>query len=533
MIAVLTSRSALRQIEAVEKHQRLARLSVAAFIRYRYMATGRTILWNWHLDLLSEVLDAIRMRQLCRVIINMPPRFLKSEVVSQAWQAWMIGRDNSPRSSIVSASYAASLAFRDSRKTLEIIQSSWYEGIFGDIPMVKTQQDDWETKNGASRAAAGALGPITGKGGDHLLADDLLKPMDANSEVVREKTNEWNGEVFRSRLNDTKTGTITHLCQRLHERDPAGYLLEQQRNPDADQWHHINLPLENYEGKAKLYSFGRFRHLRKRDELLHPARIGIKEVKALKVAMRANFEGQYNQRPQKMEGGKLKPRLLNRVSKPAEAIAKEFGLTVSLYIDIAVTEKQVEKDDPDYFAITVMARDQLQRKWILDLWAEQCSIDKAADALIAFWQKWRKLGHGPSVVKGEKIGLQHAFRPMLLAQCRQKNLGMLPLLDMAYSRDATLKLVPLEGALNAGQIWVPGDATWLPPLEAEMRSVPKGAHDDRCTAISYGVQDLEDQAAGDVPMESETLPKFAITGKMLKDSERRRKALLGETDEDD
>ncbi len=533
MIAQIPAVSTLKQLKEIELQHRLARLSVAGFIRYRYMATGRRIIWNWHLDLLSEVLEGIRMRHLKRIIINMPPRFLKSEVVGQAWQAFMIGRDNSSRSSMVSASYAASLAHRDSRKTLEIIQSPWYAGIFGQIELVKTQQDDWETAGGASRAAAGALGPVTGKGGDHLLADDLLKPTEANSELVREKTNDWNGETFRSRLNDTMGGTITHLCQRLHERDPAGYLLEQAKNPDADQWYHVNLPLENVDRKAKVYSYGRFRHLRKRDELLHPERIGTKEVKAMKIAMKNNFEGQYNQRPMKMTGGKFRPALLNRMAKPPEQIAKEMGLIVSFYIDIAVTEKQVEKDDPDFFALAVMARDSLHRKWILDMWSEQCEIDKAADVLIAFWVKWMRLGYGPRFIKGEKIGLQHAFRPMLKAQCRTAGRSMLPLLDMPYSRDATLKLEPFAGALNAGSVWVPEHALWLPALETEMRTVPKGRHDDLCTAVSYGIQDLEDQAAGDVPMATAELPSHVITGKMLEDAERRRKVLLGEIDDDD
>lgn len=530
----LTSRSVLLRVQREEKMRELARLSLAHFVRYRYHAQKKLIVWNWHLDYLCEILEAVTRRELRRTIINIPPRHLKSEVCGQAWPAWMIGRDDSPRSSMVSASYGADLALGDSAKTRGLLRADWYRGIFGNVAMGDLDtQKEWWTAKGATRVAAGTGGVVTGKGGDHLLADDLLKPEESNSELVREKANSWLGETFYSRFNDRNTGTLTVLAQRLHERDPCGYLLGLMKNPQADQFYHINLPLENIDGKPKVFSYGGFRYLRKADELLQPSRINAREVAAMKVVMRANFEGQYNQRPQKMEGGMLRPALLVRLKKDPISIARDLGLRLNIYIDLATKEKQTQKDDPDWSVIGVMGRDQMQRKHLLHLWRAQASMDVVARALLAIYDTYKKAGLPIRFVKGEKIGLQHAFRAVMTSTCRLLHRGILPLHDMSVSADITQRLMPLEGTLNASQLVVPEDATWLPDYEAEMRSVPRGSHDDQMVMTSYGCNDLEESPPGEAPAHHPDIPDDMVTGDMLLRARKRAELIRNGQEADD
>lgn len=524
MTAVLSQTT--KDIDAELARRELARRNLRDFVRYRYRRLKRPILWNWHLDYLCEILTAITKLQLRRTIINMPPRHLKSEVAAQAWPAWMIGREDSPNSSMVSASFGASLAERDSRRTLTILQSNWYRLLFPHVVLAKETEAEWETLGGASRVAAGARGAITGKGGQHLLADDLLKPKEANSEIIRNATNDWIGETFYSRQNDQMTATITHIAQRTHEEDPCGYLLKEMANPGADQYTHLCLSLENIEGKARLYSFGNFRYLRKRGELLHPARIGPQQVAAMKVLMKKNFEGQYNQRPQKMEGGMLKPGLLLKFGKAPEEIAQEWGLVPIMVMDLAQTEKQREKDDPDFSVIAVMAKDRLQRRWILDMWREQASLDVVAKQYLIMMRKWQKVCGSVRRGYNEKGGIHNSFKAQMrttctLQQCSIPYVEAVPLdgLDKVARADV------LEGALNGGQLCVPEHAPWLHPLEVEMRAFPNGGHDDQIDALAIGCRVLDLTPAGEPPPAPDGKPGD-VTGKMLTEASRLKRRIL-------
>ncbi len=526
---IQTARSELVRVKRHEKMFELARISLAGFVRYRYEAEGRQLLWNWHLDLICEHLEAVSRREIKRLLINIPPRFLKTEIVAEAWPAWMMGRDNSSRSSVVSASYSTALAAKASFRTLAMVCRPWFGHLFPGLELVKRTAVEWETSTGCTRVAAGSDGTITGKGGDHLIGDDLLKPKEANSETVREQVNDWLGETFHSRLNDPKTGTKVIIGQRLHERDVFGYLNALMKNPEAEQWHNLVLPLENYEGKARVYSFGTVHHIRRAGELLHPDRFGPQQVTEAKAAMRSNYEGQYNQRPNKMAGGRLKPSMLVEVEKSAQELIRDWGLVPAIWIDLATKEKEAGKDDPDWCVIEVWARDQLQRRILLHVWREQCTVDRMACAIIDI----RKTLCPGAMVRGEKIGLQHAFRPVMNAICALRKIPVVPIMDCAMSAtvDPQAKVAPFEAMLNAGVVVVPKHATWLPAFQSEMRSWPKGAKDDQIVTAGYANHDMDLHAEGSVPAHTAEIPPDMITGEhMLAIRKKAKQLRTGEVD---
>jgi predicted phage terminase large subunit-like protein len=505
------ARQQLAELRIEELDRELATRHLADFVRYRFKAEKRRLLWNWHLDYLCETLEAVTQRQIKRLILNMPPRYLKSEVATQSWQAWMIGRDGSTRSSMVSASFGADLASRDSAMSRNIIKSEWYGRLFRTPTLTKETESEWWTATGATRVAAGTGGTITGKGGDHLLGDDLVKPEEANSETVREKANRWLGETFRSRLNSPKDGTITIIAQRLHERDPCGYLLDQMKNGEADQYTHICIPMEC--SRRTVYQVNGFRYEREAGELLQPTRHGPKDIAAMKIAMGANFEGQYNQRPTKMEGGRLRPALLQRFPMHPAKIVEKWGLRPWIFMDMATKEKQTAKDDPDYSCIVLVARDKLHRLWILHVWRQQCSNDVAARALVAIRRIWKV-----DIIKQEKIGLLHAFRSTIDLTCQLMAIPRFHIAEtkMSAGTDPVQKVAPFESALNAGIVCVPEHAPWLPDMEAEMRSWPKGAHDDVVVELGYACHEMMSMSVGEPPGSHPMLEgPVQITGEIL------------------
>ncbi len=507
-----------------------ARHNLACFVAFRYFMAGKSIAWNWHLDYLADIFTAVHKRDLRRTIINIPPRFLKSELIAQCFPAWMIGREDNYRSSVLSAAATAALAARDSRKTLEIVKSNWYRALFPSVLIRKETEAEWETMNGATRNAAGAEGTITGRGGDHLIWDDLLLSKDAMSETVREKVNEWLGETFRNRLNDQATGTITGIMQRLHERDPTGYLLGQQSIRGADQYTHIVLP--NEAPRRTIVEFcGKTYAVREEGDLLHSARIGPDETAALKAAMQSNYEGQYNQNPIKMEGGHLDPKRLVHLPGTGIEIKSRLGLRPVFYIDFAATEKQVNKKDPDFTCIEVWAKDQMKRLICLDVWRAQTpDYAVVARTLINMHKLWR-----PQFVKGERGALLNLFQPILRQQMEMS--GYFMSLEPLPGRrmDKTERSMPYQGMLNAGMICVPEESRWLTVFEAEHRAFPRGVHDDTLDPAFDAATEYQTLPVGEVPVMMPNDPFVRANQDMVDRINRARARELGEavaSDED-
>ena len=482
--------------QALAKRE-LARRRFSYFIRYWAEASNVPLKWNWHLDYLGDVLQAVAQfdPEVRFLIINIPPRFAKSTLTGVLWPVWMIGRQNDQTSSLFSLASSGNLANRDSRKSLDIVRSDWYQALFPHVKVgSKETEAEWDTTGGAYRIASGAEGNVTGRGAHHLLVDDLVQAAEASSETVREKRNEWLGETLRSRLDDQMIGTITNIQQRLHERDATGHLMELSRTPGGDQYKQICLPNEApsrtiIDFKGKTYA------TREAGDLLHPARIGRAEAAALKASMRNNYHGQYQQQPIKMEGGHLDPRRLVKLPHSALDLKSRYGLRPVFYMDFAATEKQTQKNDPDFNVILVGAKDQMQRLIILDIWRTQTADQGVvARTLINMRKLWR-----PHWIKGEKGSLINTFQPILREQ--QKLTGEFFTVTPLPGRvtDKVERSLSFQGALNAGMVCVPDGAPWLAAYEAELRGFPAGAHDDMVDTSSDFGNDAPNLPTGEAP----------------------------------
>src|SRR6266404_3162285 len=168
---------------------------------------------NWHLEVIAAKLTAVREGKIRRLIINLPPRHLKSLMASIAFPAWCLGHDSSAQ--ILSVSYAQDLADKLARDCRGIMISPWYRQIFPTrlAPQRQAVQEFITTRQGY-RLATSTGGVLTGRGADLILIDDPLKPEEALSEARRNATNDWYANTLYSRLNDKRRGGI---MQRLHE----------------------------------------------------------------------------------------------------------------------------------------------------------------------------------------------------------------------------------------------------------------------------------------------------------------------------
>ncbi len=241
-------------------------------------------LHNWHIEAIAAKLEAVTRGEIKRLIINMPPRYLKSICASVAWPAWLLGHDPSRR--VIVASHNSALSVKHSLDTRKIMQGGWYKKIFPQVKFARDQNEKTKfmTSESGFRMAASVGAGITGEGGNFLIIDDPIAAQDAHSDHARNTALSWFDQSFSTRLDDKKNGAIIVVMQRLHDEDLSGVLLRR------GGWEHLCLPV---------YDDGM--------NLLHGAREGMAEIKKLRGDLgEYGFAAQYLQAPHKTEGGVIR-----------------------------------------------------------------------------------------------------------------------------------------------------------------------------------------------------------------------------------
>jgi len=169
------------------------RRDFALFMRKAFPAigSGADLLWNWHLDAIAFELNRVNDGDIRRLLVTLPPRNLKSIVISVMWPAWMLGRN--PKLNFVCVSYSGELGGKLARQCRTIMEQAWYKRIFPGtiIAPKRSATHDFETSSGGGRLTTSISGTLTGRGGDIIVIDDPIKPDEAQSETTRGNVNDW------------------------------------------------------------------------------------------------------------------------------------------------------------------------------------------------------------------------------------------------------------------------------------------------------------------------------------------------------
>jgi len=257
---------------------------------------------NWHLEVIAAKLTAVSEGKIRRLVINLPPRHLKSLIASVAFPSWCLGHD--PSAQILCVSYAQDLADKLARDCRGIMMSPWYRRIFPTrlAPHRQAVQEFITTRQGY-RLATSTGGVLTGRGADIILIDDPLKPDEALSQAQRQAANEWYDHTLYSRQNDKQQGTIVIIMQRLHEDDLVGHVLAQ------EPWEVVCFPAiaEADEVHEIETVWGPRGFRRDQGEALHPEREPLDTLDRIRRTIgEYNFAGQYQQSPAPSGGGLVK-----------------------------------------------------------------------------------------------------------------------------------------------------------------------------------------------------------------------------------
>jgi len=247
----------------------LLRHDFYAFIQscFHELNADTPFLDNWHIELLAAKLEACRRGECRRLIINVPPRSLKSLAASVAFPAWLLGHH--PGAQIICASYGQELADKLARDCRTVMASAHYQGLFPTrLSPYKQSVTEFMTTALGCRLATSVGGVLTGRGADWIIIDDPLKSGEALSDTLRGTVNDWYDHTLYSRLNNKQTGCIIVIMQRLHLDDLVGHLLEQKG------WDLLSLPAiaEADETHRIWTSYGEHSYTRRSGEALHPQR---------------------------------------------------------------------------------------------------------------------------------------------------------------------------------------------------------------------------------------------------------------------
>ena len=276
-----------------------------------------------YIEIMAMHLENCRLVITKRLIINIPPRYLKSHCASISLVAWLLG--HKPATQIICASYGQDLADKFGADTRALMKSAFYQQLFPTrLDSRKQAVNDFATTKMGGRMATSVGGVLTGRGADFIIIDDPLKPEDGFSETKRNAVNHWYDGTLLSRLNNKKEGCIIVIMQRLHQDDLVGHILEQ------EDWTVVRFPAiaEADEITTVNTWLGALTFSRKEGEVLHAER----EPKTMLDATRERighyfFSSQYQQNPTPVGGSIIKSHWLMRY--PSNQALPE-GITMTI-----------------------------------------------------------------------------------------------------------------------------------------------------------------------------------------------------------
>lgn len=428
-----------------------------------YERKGMQWAHNWHHRVICDALMRVFRGEVTRLIVNLPPRYSKTELVVRLFIAWCLG--HVPDSEWIHTSYAAMLAAGNAADVREIVQSDFYRLVFPEVQLAADTRakDHWKTTAGGVVFAQGSGGPLTGFGAGKMrpgfsgaiVIDDPHKADEARSDTIRKSVIDWFQNTLESRKNDPERTPIIVVMQRLHEQDLAGFLLGERKEGEppgpggnGEVWEHLCLPAIQPDGSA-----------------LWPQKHTIAQLLVMEQANPYVFAGQYQQRPSPLAGGLFKPDQIEVVdAMPAGGVrwVRGWDLAGSKDGDWTAGPKLVQLADGRYVIADVVRLREGPH---------------ARDAAMKNTAARDGTGCTQSIPQdpGQAGKTQVLYLTRLLAGY--------PVHTSPESGDKWTRAEPLAAQVNVGNVLMLR-GPWNAALLDEMRSFPNGAYDDQVDGLS-------------------------------------------------
>jgi predicted phage terminase large subunit-like protein len=436
-----------------------AREDLYEFTRWMFLQRrGYKWLRAGHHKTICDALTRVFNGECKRLIINVPPRYSKTEIAVINFMAWALGK--CPDAEFIHTSYSGRLAANNAWQARELVASDHFRAIFPETTLRSdsSARDEWRTTANGCVYAVGAGGTITGYGaGKHrpgfggcIIIDDPHKADEARSDVMRGNVLEWFQNTLESRKNSPETPIIL-IMQRLHEQDLSGWLLD---GGNGEEWEHICLPALQPDGSS-----------------LWPEKHTVEDLRRMETAAPYTFSGQYQQRPSPAEGGIFKPDQISTIdAMPAASIQWCRGW------DLASTT------DGDWTAGVKLGKLADGRFIVADVCRVRVGPDQR-DAAIKNTAAFDGISCKVSLPQDPG----QAGKTQILYLTR--SLAGFNVTSSPESGDKVTRAEPAAAQVNVGNVlMLRGD--WNQQFINELRMFPNGTHDDQVDGFSRAFAEL-------------------------------------------
>lgn len=456
-------------------------LDCFAMRAFRELEPAVTYEQNWHIGCICYHLEALFYGEILRLVINLPPRTLKSYLGSAAFPAWCLGKK--PSEKFIDTGYGFTVVEQNAMKCRKIIGSTWYRKTFPRtiIDANMDRRTHFCTTVGGQYYADTALSTITGVGCGIMILDDPIKPMESLSEQVRNTTNENIRATLLNRFDDKRTGRLLIIMQRSHVDDPTGNLIRD------GGYTILKLPAETKKS-IHVSMKGRTWDMEE-GSLLFPARLGRKELDQTKLDLSEyHYCGQYLQEPVPIGGGEFKQEW---ISYYRQGSTKPTNMNICILVDQAGGEElnKKKKKLSDWSVILVIGLAPDNNYYLLDAVRDRFNPTERIETIFQMHRKWNQLTGRPPKVGCEQIGLMTDTH--YLQEKQNKETYHFPIIPLGSGQriskeERIRKLIPI---MQNRRFYIPESLIYLDQegrrwdlsnefVNVELATFPKSRYDD-------------------------------------------------------
>ncbi len=448
----------------------ILRQDFMTFLEYAFYEANpdSDLLVNPHIEVMASRLEACRQGKIKRLIVNLPPRSLKSHCVSVAFPAWLFAHN--PASQIICASYGQDLADKHARDCRRVMASNFYRRLFPQTQLSAEKQavSEFMTTAQGFRMATSVTGVLTGRGADFIVIDDSLKPEEALSDARRNAVNEWFDNTLLSRLNNKETGVIIIVMQRLHQDDLVGHVLEQ------GHWEVVSFPAIAEEDEVHNYEdwSGSKSYIRKKGDVLHPERESMATLMEMRQVMGDyNFQSQYQQSPVPLGGAMVKTDWLRYYDVQPE----RYSFIIQSW-DTA--NKSGELND---FSVCTTWGYYDRGYYLLDVFRKRLNYPDLKRAVRAQAEK-----HNPTCIFIE----DKASGTQLIQDLQAEGVFGVKAYEPPPGSDKIIRFHAQTAEFENGRVFLPHSAPWLDEYIRELTSFPVCKYDDQVDSTAQALEYL-------------------------------------------
>lgn len=434
--------------------------------RFEKRNKGKRFIVNEHHIILCNALEDVFHGRRINLIVNVPPRYSKTEICVKAFIEWSLIKTLG-RAKFIHLSYSDELALDNSSEIRETLKADWFKTYWSfETKQDKDSKSKWELTEGGGVYATGTMGSITGFGAGHfddtnefggaIIIDDPMKPQEANSEAVRKKSNERLNNTILSRRNNPSKTPLIIIMQRLHEEDMTGFCLAGKTDATFD---HICLPAMNEDGTP-----------------LWPAKHTVEQLEAMKKADPRMYAGQYDQKPAPSDGD-IFPR--NGIKTYRVLPAKIDRWVISADCTFKDTKKS------DFVVFQLWAKSGAEF-FLVDQVRDRMSFTATATAFKAFCDKHSHVRRKLIEDKANGTAIIDSLKKVVSG-----------LIAINPKDSKVARAYAVSSYYEAGNVYVKEGVPWLNNYIEELVVFPNGAHDDQVDASTQALIDLTENKIGE------------------------------------